>query len=131
MIRRLARPFGLALFVLLASVTVSHAQTSVTVGVSTPGAQIDLSYTKVLAPDDGLAGRTEVYAGTLVGRGQSTLLTRISRIDSITPKEGKSGELVFVKLIHEFHNDRGLASTNEHLSAFRAGFLNPWHACQH
>ncbi|MFN0241625.1 MAG: efflux RND transporter periplasmic adaptor subunit [Planctomycetota bacterium] len=46
-------------------------------------AQIDLSYTKVNAPEDGLAGRTEVYAGTLVGRGQSTLLTRISRIDPI------------------------------------------------
>jgi len=46
-------------------------------------AQIDVSYTKVLAPEAGLAGRTEVYAGTLVGRGQSTLLTRISRIDPI------------------------------------------------
>ena len=46
-------------------------------------AEIDLSYTKVIAPEDGLAGRTEVYAGTLVGRGQSTLLTRISRIDPI------------------------------------------------
>src|SRR5262245_1099937 len=28
-------------------------------------AEIDLSYTKVVAPEDGLAGRTEVYAGTL------------------------------------------------------------------
>lgn len=46
-------------------------------------AEIDLSYTIVLAPEAGLAGRTEVYAGTLVGRGQSTLLTRISRIDPI------------------------------------------------
>lgn len=46
-------------------------------------AEIDLSYTKVLAPEDGLVGKTEVYAGTLVGRGQSTLLTRISRIDPI------------------------------------------------
>jgi len=46
-------------------------------------AEIDLSYTKVTSPDDGLAGRTEVYAGTLVGRGQSTLLTRISRTDPI------------------------------------------------
>lgn len=46
-------------------------------------AEIDLSYTRVLAPDDGLAGRTEVYPGTLVGRGQSTLLTRISRTDPI------------------------------------------------
>lgn len=46
-------------------------------------AEIDLSYTKILAPEDGLIGKTEVYAGTLVGRGQSTLLTRISRIDPI------------------------------------------------
>jgi membrane fusion protein (multidrug efflux system) len=46
-------------------------------------AQIDLSYTTVTAPEEGLAGRTEVYAGTLVGRGQSTLLTRISRTDPI------------------------------------------------
>ncbi|CAN7346668.1 FAS1-like dehydratase domain-containing protein [Variovorax sp. LjRoot178] len=45
--------------------------------------------------------------------------TRISRIDSITRKEGKSGELVFVKLVHEFHNANGLAFSNEHLSAFR------------
>jgi membrane fusion protein (multidrug efflux system) len=46
-------------------------------------AEIDLSYTKVLAPEDGLIGKTEVYTGTLVGRGQSTLLARISRIDPI------------------------------------------------
>jgi membrane fusion protein (multidrug efflux system) len=46
-------------------------------------AEIDLSYTKVVAPEAGLAGRTEVYAGTLVGRGLSTLLTRISRMDPI------------------------------------------------
>jgi membrane fusion protein (multidrug efflux system) len=46
-------------------------------------AAIDLSYTKVLAPEDGLAGKTEVYPGTLVGRGQSTLLTHISQIGTI------------------------------------------------
>lgn len=46
-------------------------------------AQLDLSYTRVLAPDDGLIGKTEVYPGTLVGRGQSTLLTHISKVDPI------------------------------------------------
>ncbi len=46
-------------------------------------ARIDLGYTKVTAPADGLVGKTEVYAGTLVGRGQSTLLTQISQIGSI------------------------------------------------
>ncbi|HKO47169.1 MAG TPA: efflux RND transporter periplasmic adaptor subunit [Polyangiaceae bacterium] len=46
-------------------------------------AQINLGYTTVLAPDDGLIGITEVFPGTLVGRGQTTLLTRISKIDPI------------------------------------------------
>lgn len=46
-------------------------------------AEIDLSYTRVVAPEDGLVGKTEVYPGTLVGRGQSTLLTHISQIETI------------------------------------------------
>jgi len=46
-------------------------------------AQINLGYTKVVAPENGLAGKTEVYPGTLVGRGQSTLLTHISQIATI------------------------------------------------
>ncbi len=45
-------------------------------------ARLNLGYTTVLAPDDGLIGTTEVFPGTLVGRGQ-TLLTRISKIDPI------------------------------------------------
>ncbi|HET7544909.1 MAG TPA: efflux RND transporter periplasmic adaptor subunit [Polyangiaceae bacterium] len=46
-------------------------------------ARLNLGYTTVLAPDDGLIGTTEVFPGTLVGRGQTTLLTRISKIDPI------------------------------------------------
>jgi len=46
-------------------------------------AELDLSFARVVAPAEGIAGKTEVYPGTLVGRGQSTLLTRISQIDSI------------------------------------------------
>ncbi|HJQ98382.1 MAG TPA: efflux RND transporter periplasmic adaptor subunit [Candidatus Polarisedimenticolaceae bacterium] len=46
-------------------------------------AQIDLSYTRVVSPAAGVVGKTEVYPGTLVGRGQSTLLTRISQIENI------------------------------------------------
>ena len=46
-------------------------------------AQLDLSYTKVTSPIDGLAGKTEVKAGALVGRGQSTLLTTVSTNDPI------------------------------------------------
>jgi len=50
---------------------------------STRSAELDLGYTKVVAPESGLAGKTEVYPGTLVGRGESTLLTRISQIENI------------------------------------------------
>jgi membrane fusion protein (multidrug efflux system) len=50
---------------------------------SRTGSDVNLSYTKVIAPASGLAGKTEVYPGTMVGRGQSTLLTRISQVDKI------------------------------------------------
>jgi membrane fusion protein (multidrug efflux system) len=46
-------------------------------------ADLDLSFTRVEAPASGIAGKTEVYPGTLVGRGQSTLLTRISQVERI------------------------------------------------
>ena len=50
---------------------------------SETNAELDLSYARVVSPIDGIAGKTEVYPGTLVGRGQSTLLTRISQVESI------------------------------------------------
>ena len=46
-------------------------------------ASLDLSFTRVEAPAAGIVGKTEVYPGTLVGRGQSTLLTRISQTENI------------------------------------------------
>src|SRR5262249_30224654 len=46
-------------------------------------AKLDLGYTRVIAPLDGLIGTTLVKAGNLVGRGESTLLTTISQIDPI------------------------------------------------
>jgi membrane fusion protein (multidrug efflux system) len=46
-------------------------------------AKLDLSYTKISAPTDGIVGKTEINVGNLVGRGQSTLLTSISKIDPI------------------------------------------------
>jgi len=46
-------------------------------------AQLDLSYCTVRAPISGLAGKTEVQMGNLVGRGDNTLLTTISKIDPI------------------------------------------------
>jgi membrane fusion protein (multidrug efflux system) len=67
------------------AVAIERAQESAVAAAkaAVDSSQIDLGYTKVLAPDSGLVGKTEVYPGTLVGRGQSTLLTHISKIDPI------------------------------------------------
>lgn len=46
-------------------------------------AELDVSYTRIFSPTDGIIGKTEVNEGNLVGRGQSTLLTQISRVDPI------------------------------------------------
>jgi membrane fusion protein (multidrug efflux system) len=51
-------------------------------------ATLDLSYTRITAPISGLVGTTEVKAGNLVGRGESTLLTTISQIDPVVFRVG-------------------------------------------
>jgi membrane fusion protein (multidrug efflux system) len=51
---------------------------------------LDLGYTNVTSPIDGLVGTTEVKAGSLVGRGESTLLTTVSQIDPILFRAGIS-----------------------------------------
>jgi len=51
-------------------------------------ATLDLGYTRVRAPIDGLVGLTKVKPGSLVGRGESTLLTTISQINPIVLRVG-------------------------------------------
>ncbi|RPH80235.1 MAG: efflux RND transporter periplasmic adaptor subunit [Candidatus Rokuibacteriota bacterium] len=51
-------------------------------------ASLDLGYTNIYAPVDGLVGTTKVKPGNLVGRGESTLLTTISVINPISFRVG-------------------------------------------
>jgi membrane fusion protein (multidrug efflux system) len=53
-------------------------------------AALDLGYTNIRAPISGIVGTTEVKAGNLVGRGESTLLTTISQVDPILFRAGIS-----------------------------------------
>jgi membrane fusion protein (multidrug efflux system) len=46
-------------------------------------ATLDLGYVRIASPINGLVGTTLVKPGSLVGRGESTLLTTISSIDPI------------------------------------------------
>ena len=45
---------------------------------------------------------------------------RVSRIASVDHKVGRSGELLFVLVQHEFRNERGVALTEEHDIVYRA-----------
>jgi 3-methylfumaryl-CoA hydratase len=45
---------------------------------------------------------------------------RISRIESVTHKAGRTGDLLFVQVKHEVHNANGLALTEEHDIVYRA-----------
>jgi membrane fusion protein (multidrug efflux system) len=72
-------------------------------------ARLDLGYTTVTSPIDGLAGTTLVRAGALVGRGESTLLTTISQVDPILFTAGIS-EAEYLRLARradELRRERG------------------------
>jgi len=45
---------------------------------------------------------------------------RISRIESVTHKAGRTGDLLFVLVKHEVHNAKGLSLTEEHDIVYRA-----------
>lgn len=64
-------------------------------------ATLDLSYTRVTAPIDGVVGAALVNAGNLVGRGESTLLTTVSQVDPIRFKAGL-GEAEYLRLARYF-----------------------------
>lgn len=55
-------------------------------------AKLNLGYTTITAPIDGIVGITLVKAGNLVGRGESTLLTTLSQVDPILFRIGVSEE---------------------------------------
>lgn len=66
-------------------------------------ANIDLGYTRITSPVDGLIGTTQVKTGNLVGRGENTLLVTISVIDPIFFKAGIA-EAEYLRLAREFQN---------------------------
>jgi membrane fusion protein, multidrug efflux system len=72
-------------------------------------ARLDLGYTSLSSPIDGLVGTTLVKTGNLVGRGESTLLTTVSQIDPILFRAGIS-EAEYLRLARraeELRRERG------------------------
>ena len=72
-------------------------------------ATLDLGYTRITAPLDGLVGTTEVKAGNLVGRGESTLLTTVSQVDPILFRAGIS-EAEYLRLAKRIAEAGGAAA---------------------
>lgn len=64
----------------LASQNASRAQVDAARAAAEKAA-LDLGYTRITSPIDGVAGTTLVRAGNLVGRGESTLLTTVSQVE--------------------------------------------------
>jgi membrane fusion protein (multidrug efflux system) len=69
-------------------------------------AQLDLGYTKVTSPVEGLIGFTKVKPGTLVGRGESTLLTTVSQINPIVLRVGVT-EADYLRVIKQRDASQG------------------------
>ena len=63
-------------------------------------------------------GRLEWQAGNPLCVGDA--VRRVSRIESVTHKAGRSGELLFVLVRHELHNAKGLALSEEHDIVYRS-----------
>jgi membrane fusion protein, multidrug efflux system len=75
-------------------------------------AQLDLGYTTITSPIDGLVGTTKVKAGNLVGRGESTLLVTISIINPIYFKAGLA-EAEYLRIIRQFQARQAAGEVRE------------------
>jgi 3-methylfumaryl-CoA hydratase len=60
-------------------------------------------------------GRIDFHRPLRIGEN----ITRVSSIANVTYKEGRSGPLVFVLVLHEISNSEGLALTEEHDIVYR------------
>jgi len=75
-------------------------------------ATLDLGYTHITSPIAGFVGTTQVKAGNLVGRGESTLLTTVSQVDPILFRAGVS-EAEYLRIAKKVLEDGGLKATRQ------------------
>ncbi|HXX68334.1 MAG TPA: efflux RND transporter periplasmic adaptor subunit [Polyangiaceae bacterium] len=85
-------------------------------------ASLNLSYTQIHAPIDGVAGIALVRVGNLVGQDGPTLLTTVSQTDPIRVNFSLS-EVDYVRYPDRFKNleQRNLAWANKQIAALEAG----------
>jgi len=88
--------------------------------------QIQLGYTKIYAPIEGLIGKTEVKPGNLVGKGQSTLLTTISSVNPIHFRYSISEKDYLIwRRLHAGHSESVKAASDIFELVLADGSLHP------
>jgi membrane fusion protein (multidrug efflux system) len=89
-------------------------------------ARLNLSYTHITSPIDGLVGTTQVKAGNLVGRGENTLLTTVSQVDPILFRAGIS-ESDYLRLARRRSEEPGAGGAAAGVELILAdGTLHPY-----
>jgi membrane fusion protein (multidrug efflux system) len=87
-------------------------------------ATLDLGYTSIAAPIDGIVGTTKVRAGNLVGRNESTLLTTVSKVDPILFRAGIS-EAEYLRIAKRVQEGGAKASSAEVTLILADGTVHP------
>jgi membrane fusion protein (multidrug efflux system) len=87
-------------------------------------ATLDLGYTRVVAPIDGLVGTTLVKPGNLVGRGENTLLTTVSQIDPILFRVGVT-EADYLRIVRRNAGSGGGAAASDIELTLADGTVHP------
>ena len=75
-------------------------------------AELDLGYATINSPIDGIVGITEVKAGNLVGSGESTLLTTVSKVDPVYFRGGIS-EADYLRMSRNLRERRATQEEDE------------------
>jgi membrane fusion protein (multidrug efflux system) len=89
-------------------------------------AALDLGYAHITSPIDGLVGTTQVKAGNLVGRGESTLLTTVSQVDPILFRAGIS-EAEYLRLARQREEMKARAAGSADIELILAdGTVHPY-----
>ena len=108
-----------------------QAQAAVETGLAqVRAAELDLGYTEVAAPVTGIIGEKQVDVGSLVGKGQPTVMATISPLDPIWANVEIS-EVAYLNSAEKFRESKSttvfslvLANGKVHLHAGRLAFVD-------
>jgi membrane fusion protein (multidrug efflux system) len=88
-------------------------------------ARLNLSYTKIVSPIEGIAGKAEHKVGDLVGKGDPTLLTTVSSVDPIRASVALP-EADYLRFIRTIDSGKAVAATSAPVLILSDGTRHPY-----